>query len=135
MDEVAASPTIQQFDQIGRFLEKMPNVVDVLTGYIKLVDPDVRLPKCLVCGMQDDLEGEVRRLMNETFRVALSLTGPADRVAGTIGAVRQERDGLIRRADRIVQRVEAVERLVQPAVLCAIYEAKICRCDSPAPLV
>ncbi len=41
-------------------LEKMPSVVDVLTGQIQLTDTEVRLPQSLVRGVQDDLEGEVR---------------------------------------------------------------------------
>lgn len=122
-DDVASSPAVQQFDQIGKSLEKMPSVVDVLTGQIQLTDTEVRLPQSLVRGVQDDLEGEVRRLMNETSRVATSLTGPVERVGASIRAIRQDVDGLIRRAERIVQRLEAVELLFQPVVLCAICEA------------
>ena len=122
VDETAASDAAIHFDEVGRKLAKMPTVIDVLTGRIELTNRDVRLPRYLL-GSGHDLAGELHRLMMETAKVVTSLTGPTDVVAGRIGAVREGIAGLLRRANRIMDRLADVETFFQPAVVHVICES------------
>jgi hypothetical protein len=122
VDETAASDAAVHFDNVGRKLAKMPTVIEVLTGRIDLTNRDIRLPRHLL-GSGHDLAGEIHRLMMETAKVVTSLTGPSDVVAGRIGAIREGISGLLRRSNRIMDRLADVETFFQPAVVHAICES------------
>jgi hypothetical protein len=82
---------------------------------------DTPMPKYL-CIPPIDIEDEFSRLMNATATVTSSLTGDLQTVAGSIGSVRTEIEGLIRRAELILAKLSDLELFFQPATLHAICQ-------------
>jgi hypothetical protein len=75
-----------------------------------------------ICSDAGDIEGSFIRLMEETAAIARSLTGDPQRVAGVIGSIRSDIEGIIRRAELLLAKLSDVELFFQPATLLAICE-------------
>jgi hypothetical protein len=69
-----------------------------------------------------DVRADFDRLMNNTASVTTKLTGDAQVVAASIGLIRTEINGLIRRAELILAKLSDLELFFQPATLHAICQ-------------
>jgi hypothetical protein len=121
-DQVSRSGALEAFDTLRLQLRRrFPWVFEVLQRTTGGRINDVIMPKYL-CAAGGDIEDSFIRLMNETAAVTSSLTGDAQRVAGSIGSIRANIASVIRRAELALVKLSEVELFFQPATLLAICE-------------
>jgi hypothetical protein len=122
LDKVASSNALEAFALVSKQLKShMPWVFDTLRAANGREIEGVTMPRYL-CMTTTHVEGEFDRLMNATAAVTLSLTGDAQRVAVSLGKIRIEIDGLIRRAELILRKLVDLELFFQPSTLLAIFQ-------------
>ena len=119
---VSSSNVIDAFQTVRSELKRrFPWVFEVLRSAAGRRINDVPMPKYL-CADDGGIEGGFIRLMDETAAIARSLTGDPQRIAGAIGSIRSDIEGLIRRAELLLAKLSDVELFFQPATLLAICE-------------
>jgi hypothetical protein len=122
LDKVASSNAVEAFARVSKQLKNhMPWVFETLQAANGREIEGVTMPRYL-CMTPTDVEGEFDRLMNATAAVTLSLTCDAQRVAASLGKIRTEIDGLIRRAELISRKLFDLELFFQPSTLLAICQ-------------
>ncbi len=118
--EVSRSGALQSYDGVrARLKSGFPFVYETLRGAAGRRIAGAIMPRNL-CTDGGDIEDSFGRLMKEIARVATSLTGDAQRVANSIGSIRLNIEGLVRRADVAVDKLADVELFFQPSTLAAI---------------
>jgi hypothetical protein len=122
LDGISSSSTFEAFSTISNRLEKhMPWVYRTLQSAHGGRIEGVAMPKYL-CLPPADVRAEFDRLMNATAAVTLKLTGDAQLVGASIGLIRSEVNGLIRRAELILAKLSDLVLFFQPATLHAICQ-------------
>lgn len=119
VEQVEASGAIRGFTKLrGVLYHQMPWVYDNLTAMSAWDSRAVgaTLPRHL-CAERVDLRDEFARLVSETAAVAVSLIGDPEKLTGALPALRTKIDGLARRADMIVKKLDDVVLFFQPAAL------------------
>jgi hypothetical protein len=125
VDQVAKSKAVEGFETVRATLKhRFPWLYQVLQSRAGAPINDAKMPRylCAETGETGDLEGSFIRLMNETAAVSSRLTGNSQRVAGSIGAIRSDIEGIIRRAELLIAKLSDVQLFFQPATLLAICE-------------
>ncbi|WJR78765.1 hypothetical protein [Bradyrhizobium sp. NP1] len=122
LDRISSSNVLQAFSTVSdRLRDHMPWVFETLQRANGARIEGAPMPKHL-CLPPADVRAEFDRLMNATAAVTMSLTGDAQRVAASIGLIRTEIDGLIRRAELILAKLSDLELFFQPVTLHAICQ-------------
>lgn len=122
LDRISSSDVLQAFSIVSdRLRIYMPWVFETLQSANGRQIEGVAMPRHL-CLTPTDVLAEFDRLMNATAAVTISLTGDAHMVAASIGLIRTEIDGLIRRAELILAKLSDLELFFQPATLHAICQ-------------
>lgn len=122
LDRLSSSNVLQGFSTVSdRLRSHMPWVFETVQSANGRAIEGVAMPRHL-CLAPTDILAEFDRLMNATAAVTMSLTGDAQRVAASIGSIRTEIDGLIRRAELILAKLSDLELFFQPATLHAICQ-------------
>ena len=122
LDKIASSNTLETFALVSKQLKNhMPWVFQTLQAANGREIEGVTMPRFLFM-TPTDIEGEFDRLMNATAAVTLSLTGDAQRVAASLGKIRAEIEGLVRRAELILKKLLDLELFFQAATLHAICQ-------------
>lgn len=120
LDRIGTSNVLAAFARVSRQLQnRMPWVCQTLQAANGRDIEGVTMPRALFM-TPTDIEGEFARLMNATAAVTISLTGDSQRVAASLGKIRIEIDGLIRRAELILKKLADLELFFQPSTLLAI---------------
>jgi hypothetical protein len=122
LDRISSSSGFEAFSAISDRLEKhMPWVYQTLQSANGGRIEGVVMPKYL-CLQPADVRADFDRLMNTTAAVTIKLTGDAQVVAASIGLIRTEIHGLIRRAELISAKLSDLVLFFQPATLHAICQ-------------
>ncbi len=122
LDKISSSGAVDGFSRvIDQLRNHMPWVYHTLQVANGREIEGVTMPRYL-CLAPSDIRGEFDRLMIATASVSSSLTGDAQRVAGSLGKIRTEIDGLIRRAELILKKLADLEFFFQPSTLNAICQ-------------
>lgn len=122
LDGIASSDTLEAFSRVSARIENhMPWVFETLKTANGREIEGVSMPRHL-CLAPTDVCDEFDRLMSATTGVTLALTGDAQLVAASIGKIRTEFEGLTRRAELILGKLEDLQRFFQPATLHAICQ-------------
>jgi len=122
LDRISSSNVLQAFSTVsGRLRNYMPWVFETLQSANGRQIEGVVMPRHL-CLTPTDVLAEFDRLMNATAAVTISLTGDAQMVAASIGLIRTEIDGLIRRAELILAKLSDLVMFFQPTTLHAICQ-------------
>jgi hypothetical protein len=121
-DQVSCSGALEAFDAVrSQLKQRFPWVFEVLQRVAGGRINDVIMPKYL-CADSGSIEDSFVRLMSEITTVTSSLTGDAQRVAGSIGSIRSNIESIIRRTELLLAKLSDVELFFQPATLSAICE-------------
>jgi hypothetical protein len=121
-DRVSASNVVQAFDAVRSGLKSgFPWVFEVLQNGAGRPIKDAAMPRHL-CAEAGDLQGGFMRLLEETAAVTHALSGDPQRVAGTIGSIRSNIEGIIRRVELLLAKLSDVELFFQPVTLLALSE-------------
>lgn len=122
LDRISSSSGFETFSTISKRLEThMPWVYETLQAANGGRIEGVVMPKHL-CSPPADVGAEFDRLMNATAAVTVKLTGDAQQVGASIGLIRSEINGLIRRAELILAKLSDLVLFFQPATLHAICQ-------------
>jgi hypothetical protein len=121
-DQLADTGIIEQFQTVRDGMRQgMPWVFEIIQAARGGRVENVPMPKYL-CAEGVFLDEEFERLRSAIAAVTASLKGDAQRIAASIGTVRSDIDGLIRRAEVLLAKLADVELFFQPATLLAISE-------------
>jgi hypothetical protein len=126
-DQVAGSGTLQAYDDLReRLRRRFPFVWETVQRssgrYLRGAVMPRHLCKDGSFEFRDSFESSFGRLMTEIADVSSKLTGDAQRVAASIGAIHSGIQGLLRRADVAMAKLADVELFFQPATLGVICE-------------
>jgi hypothetical protein len=122
LDGISSSSGFEGFATVSDRLEKhMPWVYQTLQSANGGRIEGVSMPKYL-CSPPSNVRAEFDRVMNATAAVTMNLIGDAQVVAASIGLIRTEIVGLIRRTEMILAKLSDLELFFQPATLHAICQ-------------
>ncbi|SDO49204.1 hypothetical protein [Afipia sp. GAS231] len=122
LDKIGSSNVLEAFARVNKQLENhMPWVFQTLQAANGREIEGITMPRALFM-TPTDIEGEFGRLMIASAAATLSLTGDAQRVAASLGKIRTEIDGLVRRTELILKKLADLELFFQPSTLEAICQ-------------
>lgn len=122
-DAVVKSKVLEAHDELRRQISsRFPFVFESLRDCGGRIG-GVVMPRHLCAQYGNYLEDSFARLMKEIASVALALAGDHQRAMKSVGKIRSDIEGIIRRAEIAMARLADVELFFQPAVLSTICTA------------
>lgn len=122
LKQLQESDTVKCWSKLrGQLDSHMPFIYDSLPAYAQL-DSRVTgalLPKWL-CRTDCNPRQQIEMLLAEIAKLNSHLGGEAEKAAGIIGQLRARMDGLLKRAEPILEQLQDVELFFQPTALDAI---------------
>jgi hypothetical protein len=112
--QIPESSTLEAFETVrGQLKRRLPWVFELVRSGAGHRLNGATMPRYL-CADGEDIEGAFIRLLDEITAATISLTGNAQRIANSIGSIRANIEGIVRRAELVLAKFQTLNCCFSP---------------------